>query len=146
MGKRPQERYVWAAVTADEAGAASQSTQPVDMSPSGHVIGIGEVRRQSSTQAEIAYAVHVDLWGRGYGSQLARELVDWAFASFAGLERVQATCDPRNGASEGVLRRAGMQYEGLMRHTMQVRGDWRDSMLFSILRPEWDARDFLAGG
>ena len=53
------------------------------------------------------------------------------------MERVQGTCDPRNLASAAVLRRAGLVFEGTLRHTIELRDEWRDSAMHSILRGEW---------
>ncbi|MGH3599712.1 MAG: GNAT family N-acetyltransferase [Pseudonocardiaceae bacterium] len=100
------------------------------------VFGIGEIKRNTATCAEIAYAVHIDLWGRGLGTQIARVLVSTAFANPA-VERVQGTCDPRNVASAAVLRRAGFIFEGTLQHTVLVRDGWRDSAMLSVLRHEW---------
>ena len=100
------------------------------------VVGMGELKRNTSSCAEIAYAVHVDHWGRGLGTEIARLLLATAFADPA-VERVQATCDPRNLASAAVLRRAGLLLEGTMRHTVHLRDGWRDSVMHSILRGEW---------
>jgi len=100
------------------------------------VVGLGEFRLNASSCAEISYAVHVDYWGRGLGTEIARLLLAKAFADLA-VERVQATCDPRNLASAAVLRHVGLVLEGTMRHTLHLRDGWRDSMMFSILRGEW---------
>ena len=100
------------------------------------VIGVGEIKRPTTTCAEIAYAVHVDHWGRGLGTEIARMLLAHAFADPA-VERVQGTCDPRNLGSEAVLRRAGLTFEGTLRHVVQLRTGWRDSAMHSILRSEW---------
>ena len=58
----------------------------------------------------IAYAVHVDLWGQGYGEAIARAVVQIAFEE-VGLHRVVATCDPRNVASARVLQKIGMTFD-----------------------------------
>lgn len=115
-------RLVWAAV-----------------SPALGVVGIGEIKRTTTTCAEIGYAVHVDHWGHGLGTEIARLLVGVAFADPA-VERVQGTCDPRNLASAAVLRRAGLVFEGTLRHTVHLRNGWRDSAMHSILRNEWAAQ------
>ncbi len=100
------------------------------------VIGMGEIKRHTTSCADIAYAVHVDYWGRGLGTQIARLLLAIAFANPA-VERVQGTCDPRNLASAAVLRRAGLTFEGTLRHDVHLRTGWRDSAMHSILRGEW---------
>jgi ribosomal-protein-alanine N-acetyltransferase len=100
------------------------------------VVGIGEVKRVTGTCAEIAYAVHVAHWGRGFATQIARLLLGVAFADPV-VERVQGTCDPRNLASAAVLRHVGLLYEGTMRHTAHLQDGWRDSAIHAILRGEW---------
>lgn len=116
----PQQRWVWAAVDSTELA-----------------VGLGEARLRGSGRIEISYAVHVDHWGQGLGSAIARTLTRWSFEAMPAVERVEGTCDPRNTASEAVLRRTGMTYEGTLRHTVRIRDGWRDSKVFSILRNEW---------
>lgn len=138
----------WGPNTRDEteafvAEAVRASTRP-DRSrqvwaatlPDLDVVGIGEVKRVTGTCAEIAYAVHLEQWGRGFATQIARLLLGVAFADPV-VERVQGTCDPRNLASAAVLRTAGLLYEGTMRHTAHPRDGWRDSAMHAILRSEW---------
>ncbi|WP_286343302.1 GNAT family N-acetyltransferase [Frondihabitans sucicola] len=115
---RPQSRWIWVAEDAHR-----------------FVTGLGELRIHSSHRAEISYAVDVALWGRGIGSAIGELLVSRAFDTL-GVERVEATCDPRNGASAKILRRIGMTYEGRLRHTHRLAEGWRDSEIFSILRDE----------
>lgn len=57
----------------------------------------------------------------------------------AGLQRIYATCDPRNLASARILGKLGMTWEGRHRHTALIRDGWRDSDVFSILEDEWRA-------
>ena len=115
----PGPRRVWAATTVSDGA-----------------IGLGDIRRHNESCHEIAYAVHLGHWGRGRGTEIARLLIAEAFADDR-VQRVQATCDPRNLASTAVLRRAGMSVEGTLRHTMKLRDGWRDSTMHSILRHEW---------
>jgi [ribosomal protein S5]-alanine N-acetyltransferase len=116
---RPRARHVFAAESA------------------GTLVGIGEVLSHTQSRAEISYAVHVERWGEGFGTAIARSLVMWAFENLAATERVEATCDPRNIASATVLHRTGMQYEGTLRHTLLLADGWRDSNIFSLLRGEF---------
>lgn len=116
----PQRRWVWVVLDSDQS-----------------VDGIGEVKWHDWQRAEISYAVHVAFWGRGVGTAIGRMLTRWVFEELPEVERVEATCDPRNIGSETVLRRIGMTYEGILRHTLRIRDGWRDSEVFSILRDEW---------
>lgn len=118
----PQQRWAWVAVDS-----------------SGLVVGNGEVNLRGHRRAEISYAVHTELWGQGIGSAIGEMLTSWAFTHLTALERLEATCDPRNIASESVLRHLGMTYEGTLRHVRWIRDGWRDSKVFSLLRSEWTA-------
>ena len=47
--------------------------------------------------------------------------------------------DPDNLASQRVLIKLGMKNEGRLRQDKQIRGRWRDSLLYAILEDEWKA-------
>ena len=94
------------------------------------------IRHVAWKRGEISYSVHPDYWGQGIASEIARLLCQFGFEELA-LERVEATCDPRNSASAAVLKRIGMTYEGVLRRTVLIRSGWRDSKIHSLIRPEW---------
>jgi RimJ/RimL family protein N-acetyltransferase len=85
---------------------------------------------------EIGYDVISAERGRRYGTEAVGIIVDFLFLSKETMH-VQAHADPRNVASQRVLERNGFQKEGTIRKFMFVRGEWRDMILFSILREEW---------
>jgi len=60
----------------------------------------------SEGAVEIAYAVHPDEQGRGYATEAARALADYAFATDA-VQIVRAHTLPENGASARVLTTCG---------------------------------------
>lgn len=98
----------------------------------GTVVGSAELRLRGPSTAEIAYAVHPRVWGRGVATAAARGLLRMGFGEHS-RHRIFGTCDPRNVASAAVLRRIGMRYEGRMRGTVRLRDGWRDSDLYAIL-------------
>lgn len=102
------------------------------------VIGLGELRHRNKVhqQAEIQYIVHPRAQGQGHGTRIAKRLLEIGFQDHR-MHRVYGTCDPRNAASRVVLRKAGMQLEGHLRHTMKLRDGWRDSEIYSVLSSEW---------
>jgi len=74
---------------------------------------------------------------RGHG--FMPEAVQMATAYLFGQEsigRVQILLDPRNVASRAVAERAGYTLEGTLRHAHFDRGEYRDLLLYSILRNE----------
>ena len=57
-----------------------------------------------------------------------------------GCERVYFKTDSRNERSRAALARLGAIEEGtLRRHMLLHDGTWRDSVYFSVIRPEWPA-------
>lgn len=76
-------------------------------------IGLIGLRRQGF-KADIGYVLARPYWGRGFMSEAARAVVDWAFADPA-IQRVWATCDVDNLASARVLENVGMSREGTLR-------------------------------
>jgi len=84
----------------------------------------------------LGYCLDRDFWGKGYGTEVARGLMDFGFTELA-LHRIFATCDPRNTASAHVLEKSGMKREGCLREHKWSKGKWRDSYLYAILEQEW---------
>jgi RimJ/RimL family protein N-acetyltransferase len=74
--------------------------------------------------------------GKGYGTEAAIIMVDYLFLS-KDIVRVQARTDVRNEGSQKVLGKAGFKKEGIVRKSLFTRGEWRNMVLFSILREEW---------
>jgi RimJ/RimL family protein N-acetyltransferase len=55
-----------------------------------------------------------------------------------GCERVYFKTDSRNARSRTAIARLGATEEGTFRHHMLLPdGTWRDSVYFSVIRPEW---------
>ena len=63
-------------------------------------------------------------------------MVDYLFLSKE-IVRIQAHTDVRNVASQKVLEKAGFKKEGTVRKFSFIRGEWRDGLLYSLLREEW---------
>lgn len=93
---------------------------------------------QRHRRAELGYLLRRDRWGQGLASEASRLVVDFGFEDL-GVHRVWAVCDPRNAASVGVLRKLGMQREGLLRDDLLIAGEWRDSELYAVLAGDWES-------
>jgi RimJ/RimL family protein N-acetyltransferase len=86
--------------------------------------------------AKLGYAIAADHWGHGYATDAARQMLGFGFGTL-GLHRVSAAIGPSNLSSIAVVKRLGFAYEGRIRHHVRTNGDWRDSLLYSILADEW---------
>lgn len=78
---------------------------------------------------DIGYAVVPAERGKGYASEAARVLIDWAFGHPM-VQVVTADCEESNPASAAVLTEAGMKRAGRrnkLLHWKMTRRDWRES-------------------
>jgi ribosomal-protein-alanine N-acetyltransferase len=85
---------------------------------------------------EIGYFVIPSERCKGYCTEAVKIMVDYLFLS-KDVVRVQAHIHPKDVASQKVLEKNGFKKEGTIRKSFFVRGDWKDSLLYSTLREEW---------
>jgi ribosomal-protein-alanine N-acetyltransferase len=93
---------------------------------------------QANRCMEMGYALGEPHWGRGYAVEAARALTDYAFERYP-IERLQAHCIAANRASARVMAKLGMTFEGQLRSALLHRGEFKDILLYSLLRSEWEA-------
>lgn len=104
----------------------------------GHVeLGLVSAEHQ---QGEIGYVFHPDHQGRGLATEGARAMLRLAFAEL-GLHRVIGRCSARNTPSANLLTRLGMRQEARFVDCRKVNGEWREELVFAILRREWSGED-----
>ena len=87
-------------------------------------------------RADLGYALSRPYWGKGYATEAAQAVVDWAMAQ-PELYRVWAVCDVDNHASARVLEKAGMQCEGILRRFIvhpNISSEPRDCYCYSIVK------------
>jgi ribosomal-protein-alanine N-acetyltransferase len=80
---------------------------------SGKLVGLCsliEKEVEGQTETELGYFLLPVYWGKGYATQAARRVVEYAFANLH-LESLVAIIRPDNAASIGVARRLGMELE-----------------------------------
>ena len=65
-------------------------------------------------EIEVGYILKRSAWGNGYATEACRRLVQFAFEETE-LEEIVAVTDPRNAASQKVLKKCGLRDEGLRR-------------------------------
>jgi RimJ/RimL family protein N-acetyltransferase len=91
---------------------------------------------RAQQRAELGYWIAVPHWGRGYATEAAAAMVDYAFGTL-GLRRVVAHCLTRNVGSARVMEKVGMQREGTLRAHVMKWDVPEDVALYAILRDEW---------
>jgi len=110
----------------------------MELNSSGQVIGtvgFGNVKERHSS-AEIAYACSHDFWGKGYTTEAVQEVIRIGFEELD-LIRIFAKCLPENVASERVMQKVGMMYEGTERKSAYIKGRNRDLKVYAILHEDY---------
>lgn len=102
----------------------------VEEGASGELIGAcGVLSWQEGTPegtGEVAYGFARSRWGRGLATEAAQASVVWAFANFD-FDSLVGLTHPENAASQRVLAKLGMQYEGLFEGRYQILNVYRVS-------------------
>ncbi len=117
--KLPRNKYTW----------------KICLKESGQFIGMAgfTLSNDKFKLGEIYYKLHPGYWGNGYATETAKRLVKAGFDDF-GLQKVEAGVASENIKSISVLEKIGMKREGLRRKILPIRGDWKDSYHYAIVR------------
>jgi len=121
--------------------------RPLAGLPEGAVVGTSSYLEVSVPDArlEIGWTSYApEVWGSAVNPETKLLLLGYAF-EVLGAGRVQLKTDVRNTRSQQAIARLGARYEGTLRRYQRRADDTvRDTVLFSVLAPEWPAvRDGL---
>jgi ribosomal-protein-alanine N-acetyltransferase len=72
--------------------------------------GLLDKEIEGKLETELVYVLAVSAWGKGYATEIAAALKDYAFSNL-GLKRLVALIDPASRASERVAIKIGMRLE-----------------------------------
>lgn len=112
------------------------------LTDTGQVIGFArlavDTQHPGQSSGQLGFALRKDAWGQGLGAETVALLLQLGFAEL-GLHRLWGARSPANAVSDHLMRKLGMVEEGRIRHHLRIRGQWRDSIVHSILEDEWRA-------
>lgn len=93
------------------------------------------VQRFDIQRAFLGYSVLNNYWRNGYGYEIAKGTIEYAFQSL-NLHRLEAEIHPENEASIKLSLKLGMCFEGVRRKCLLVDGVWQDQNVYSILEED----------
>lgn len=91
---------------------------------------------ENARMGSVGYRLDPDLWGHGYVTEALRAAVEFIFTRTE-LDRLHATADVRNTASNRVLEKCGFVHEGTIRHGKMV-SVYCDYHIWGLLREDWE--------
>lgn len=89
-------------------------------------------------RCEIGYILGRQHWGQRYTQEAMRATIGYAFDTLQ-LHRLEADIHPDNIASERLLQSLHFQREGHLRQRWFVGDEISDSIIYGLLRADWDA-------
>ncbi len=101
----------------------------------GELLGACGFRRKDADRVELGYWVAIDHRGRGIAPRALRLLTRWV-ADALGAKRLQLHADVDNIPSQRVAEKAGFTREGVQRSWLEIRGERRDMLSYSLLPEE----------
>ena len=88
--------------------------------------------------ASIGAVICRERWGKGIATEALREVISFGFDQME-LIRIEGKCESNHVASEKVLKKLGMTYEGTLRKEVIINGIPRDVKVYSVLIDECNA-------
>jgi RimJ/RimL family protein N-acetyltransferase len=76
---------------------------------------------------------------QGYGSEATRLVVDRVFTDLP-VHRIQLEVYAFNGRAQRVYERVGFVAEGVLRDSLRWDGQYHDTVVMGVLRPDWERR------
>jgi [ribosomal protein S5]-alanine N-acetyltransferase len=110
----------------------------IELRESGRMIGeVGMyIESASKRTCDIGWSVNPAFRRRGYATEAAKWLIDYAFTKRQ-VHRITSSTSTQNTASVRLMERLGMRREGTMRESTLVHGVWHDEHLYAMLSAEW---------
>jgi len=122
-----------------ETGMLTAETGMLVPTLGGRVLGLVSWHRSRTGPTSYCWNVGLVLApearGHGYGTEAQRLLAEYLFAHTQ-LNRVEATTEVGNRAEQRSLEKAGFTREGVLRGYGFRDGEWRDSVVYSVVRSD----------
>lgn len=103
----------------------------------GDIVGTCGLNRvdELNRSANLGYWVHSGRAGRGYATEATRRLARFGLVDTSGprYQRVEITMSTRNHASRRVAEKAGATFEGTLRDSLFLCGEFHDAHIWSFV-------------
>jgi ribosomal-protein-alanine N-acetyltransferase len=86
--------------------------------------------------AEVGYALSKDYWNKGIMTEALNAIMEFGFTRM-NLNRIEAMCKLNNSASEKVMQKCGMKFEGILTQKLYAKEEFHDLKLYAILKSEF---------
>jgi len=106
-------------------------------SSSAFIGGIGLTINQRYNRAELGYWIAEAEWNKGFTSEAAKALIDYAFQEM-GLHKITSSYMSMNPASGKVMEKCGMHKEGEQKDQILKNGVYLDLILYGLTIDQYE--------
>lgn len=104
----------------------------------GEAIGLASLTWEKQDVPELGYCIAANHWGKGYATEAARAMIDFAFEEFA-VDEIRSGARVVNPASRHVLEKCGFQWTGVELHRFLALGSSTPVDRFRLERGVWSS-------
>ncbi|MCZ2260910.1 GNAT family N-acetyltransferase [Sporosarcina sp. G11-34] len=90
-------------------------------------------------RGELAYWIGKQYWGRGYGTEATKELLNYGFIHL-NLNKIFAASFTSNPGSWRIMEKVGLKYEGTLKQHVVRFGEYCDLAYYGLLRREFEKK------
>jgi RimJ/RimL family protein N-acetyltransferase len=101
-------------------------------------IGVAGINWREPEVAELGYWLGVDHWGRGFGTEAARAVIDFFFEEYD-HEALISGARVANPSSRNILEKCGFQWSGVELHRFEALGSSTPVDCFRLSRSVWSS-------
>lgn len=94
---------------------------------------------------EIGYFILPEYWGCGYATEMGRALINYLFENY-NIHKITASCNANNHSSESIMKKLGLEFEGVFKKVRYKDETWVDELRYGLLREEWEKDNQITGG
>ncbi|WP_409254335.1 GNAT family N-acetyltransferase [Bacillus sp. SCS-153A] len=100
---------------------------------------------RATENCEVSYSLGYHWWNKGYGTEALKAVVEFGF-TYMNVHKISAAHNTDNPASGKVMRKVGMQQEGIIRDMIRnSKNQYKDCAVYGIIQKEYvanpDARE-----
>ncbi len=131
------ERYIREVLRKYEEG--KDGPWGIEYRETGRLVGSIHLMKVSvqHNKAEIGFVLSRPYWNKGLMSEALKRVLEYSFEGI-GFNRIEGLCLVDNQAGKGVMEKVGMQQEGVLREHLFQKGEFRDFIVYSMLKRDYE--------
>lgn len=88
---------------------------------------------EGTGNAELGYFILKEFWGKGYTTEAAKAVIDFAFETVQ-LHKITTGCIAENVGSEHIMIKLGMEKEAHLKKHVLHNDEWKDRVAYGLIK------------